>query len=115
MPRRTNGRSGGARRQSSRGAGSSQTTTDHETIQRWAEERDGQPATVVGTARDEEAGILRLDFPGYSGKGDLEPISWEEWFEKFDANELAFLYQEKMRGGQESRFFKLVKRNENGR
>ena len=90
-------------------------TTDHETIRHWAEEREGQPATVAATGGDEEAGVLRLDFPGYSGKGELEPISWDEWFEKFDENELGFLYQDKMRGGQESRFFKLVKRSGNGR
>ena len=90
-------------------------TTDHETIRRWAEEREGQPATVMGTGGGDEAGVLRLDFPGYSGKGELEPISWDEWFEKFDENELGFLYQDKMRGGQESRFFKLVKRSGYGR
>ena len=90
-------------------------TTDHETIRRWAEEREGQPATVAGTASGDDAGVLRLDFPGYSGMGELQPISWDEWFEKFDANQLGFLYQDTVRSGQESRFFKLVKRSGNGR
>ena len=39
-----------------------------------------------------------------------EEISWEQFFEKFDENKLAFLYQDKTSGGEESRFFKLVKR-----
>jgi uncharacterized protein YhbP (UPF0306 family) len=36
----------------------------------------------------------------------LEEISWEEFFEKFDESNLAFLYQE----GKNTRFNKLVKR-----
>jgi len=85
-------------------------TTDHETIRRWAEERDGIPATVTRTARGSEAGILRIDFPGFSGAGTLEEISWDEWFDKFDESNLAFLYQNRTANGQQSRFFKLVRR-----
>ncbi|SRR5579884_1880515 len=91
-------------------AGESKTTTDHRTIRKWVEERGGHPATVRGTG-DDEAGVLRIDFPGYSGKDRLEEISWDEWFEKFDEKQLAFLYQDKMRDGEESRFFKLVSRD----
>ena len=40
-------------------AGQSNTTTDHETIRRWAEERGGEPATVRGTEDgDEQVGDL---------------------------------------------------------
>jgi hypothetical protein len=52
--------------------------------------------------------MLRIDFPGYSGKESLEPISWDEWYQKFQQNNLKFLYQEKTKGGKQSRFFKLV-------
>jgi len=41
-----------------------------------------------------EAGLLRIDFPGYSGKGSLEEITWEEFFEKFEEAKLALVYQE---------------------
>lgn len=88
--------------------GSSKTTTDHEVIKRWVEERGGHPATVKGTGDGDEAGVLRIDFPGYSGEGRLEKISWEEFFEKFDEKKLAFLYQDETSGGKESRFFKFV-------
>ncbi len=91
-------------------AGSSKTTTDHKVIQKWAEERGGKPATVKRTGDAEEPGILRIDFPGYSGKDSLEEISWKEFFEKFDEKKLAFLYQDETRDGEESRFFKLVSR-----
>jgi len=85
------------------------TTTDHDTIRRWAKERDGQPASVRGTGNG-DAGVLRIDFPGGAGEDQLEHISWNEWFEKFDDNNLAFLYQEEKKSGEGSTFFKLVKR-----
>ena len=92
-------------------AGESKTTTDHKTIQAWAEARGGQPSTVKRTEHGDEAGVLRIDFPGYSGAGSLEHISWDEFFQKFDEKHLAFLYQEHTSSGEESRFFKLVSRD----
>jgi len=84
------------------------TTTDHKTIQKWVESRGGKPATVKGTDANDETGILRIDFPGYSGKDSLEEISWEDFFAKFDESNLEFLYQEKTADGKESRFSKFV-------
>jgi hypothetical protein len=91
-------------------AGSSKTTTDHTVIRTWAEERGGKPVTVRGTGGDDEPGVLRIDFPGGAGSDRLEEISWDEWFEKFDEKNLAFLYQEEKASGEESTFFKLVSR-----
>ena len=88
----------------------SRTTTDHDEIRRWVEEHDGKPASVRGTEAGDEAGVLRIDFPGGAGEEALEHISWEDWFEKFDASNLAFLYQERKAGGDDSTFFKLVNR-----
>ncbi|HYZ28252.1 MAG TPA: hypothetical protein VE570_04285 [Thermoleophilaceae bacterium] len=51
-----------------------------------------------------------IDFPGGAGEDQLEHISWDEWFQKFDENNLAFLYQERKATGEDSTFFKLVKR-----
>jgi hypothetical protein len=93
-------------------SGETKKTTDHQEIQRWVEEHGGFPATVARTEKDGEAGVLRIDFPGYSGKDSLERVSWEDFFEKFDEKKLAFLYQDEMRSGQESRFFKFVSRDE---
>ena len=85
--------------------------TDHEEIRRWVEAHGGRPATVRGTGGDDDAGVLRIDFPGGAGEEALEPISWDEWFEKFDEKGLAFLYQESKAGGEDSTFFKLVRRD----
>src|SRR5438552_16064188 len=92
-------------------AGESKVTTDHETIQKWAEARGGKPATVTRTEHGDRAGVLRIDFLGNSGKGSLEEITWDEFFAKLDEKQLAFLYQETTSGGEESRFFKLVRRD----
>jgi hypothetical protein len=92
------------------GDGRSTTTTDHATIRRFVEERGGRPARVRGTGDAENAGLLRIDFPGRGKAQELEPISWDEFFEKFEQEKLAFVYQERTRAGRESRFSKLVAR-----
>lgn len=92
----------------------SQMTIDHDEIRRWAQQRKGKPSTVKRTeGKRGEAGILRIDFPGFSGKGSLEEISWDEFFEKFEQSKLALLYQEKTADGKKSNFNKLVKRPAN--
>lgn len=92
-------------------AGSSKTTTDHKEIRKWIEERGGHPAQVKGTGDGDDAGLLRVDFLGYGGGQSLEEISWEEFFEKFEEKNLAFLYQDETRDGEQSRFSKFVRRN----
>ncbi len=38
----------------------------------------------------------------------LEPISWDKFFEKFDSENLALLYQEENSDGSKSQFNKFV-------
>lgn len=86
-------------------------TTDHDFIRRWVEERGGKPARVKGTGDGGDPGMIRIDFPGYSGKDSLEEISWDEWFQAFEENELAFLHRDMKHGdGDLDRFNKLVRR-----
>lgn len=106
-----------AKSRMSRGGGSqgsahgNRVTTDHDEIQDWADERGAHPACVTGTGRGgREIGTIRLEFPGYSGGESLEPITWEEWFEVFEEDGLAFVYQEAT-AGQRSNFNKLIKRS----
>jgi hypothetical protein len=91
-------------------ASDTRTTTDHDEIRRWVEDHGGKPASVKGTESGDEAGVLRIDFPGGAGEDQLEHIAWDDWFSKFDDNELAFLYQETKAGGEDSTFFKLIRR-----
>jgi hypothetical protein len=86
------------------------TTTAHDTIRKWAEQRGGRPSAVSATHEDSAGGLLRIDF----GKKEdtLDEISWDEFFRTFDERDLAFLYQEETEAGGKSRFFKFVRRDE---
>ena len=85
--------------------GRSLVTRNHEVIQTWAEERKAVPASVEGSEHDGHVGVLRFDFPG--GATDLKHISWDDWFEAFDARKLNFIYQETRSDGHQSNFFRL--------
>jgi len=61
---------------------------------------------VQRTTDGDDPGVLRIDFPGFSGENTLEALPWEQWFEWFDRNDVAFLYQDE----RDSRFSKLVRR-----
>ncbi len=87
------------------------TTTDHDEIRRWVEEHGGQPAAVRDTGGGDDPGLLRIDFPGGADESDLEHLGWDDWFEKFEEKGLALLYQEKKASGEDSTFFKLVRRD----
>ncbi|HEX7828056.1 MAG TPA: hypothetical protein VF787_00290, partial [Thermoanaerobaculia bacterium] len=83
-----------------------QATTDHDEIRQWVEARGGHPARVAATGTSSDPGILRIDFPGYSGEDTLEEIEWEQFFEWFDRDGLALLLSD----DAESRFSKFVSR-----
>lgn len=85
-------------------SGGARATVDHDEIMSWAEEKGARPVMVRGT------GILRLDFPGLSGGDAFEAISWDEFFEKFEQSELAFLYEDTTGTRRNSTFNKLVHR-----
>jgi hypothetical protein len=85
-------------------------TFDPEVIRKWAEERGARPACVRGTGGEGDIGMLRLDFPGYSGEESLEHISWEDWFRKFEERKLALVYQDKTATGRKSNFNKIISR-----
>lgn len=89
---------------------SAKITTNHDEIRKWVEDRGGCPARVKGTGGRNDAGLLRIDFPGFSGRDTLEKVPWDEFFRTFEENDLAFLHQDRTEGGQESRFFKFVQR-----
>jgi hypothetical protein len=90
---------------------SSRVLTDHDEIRRWAEERGAKPSAVRRTHSDDNTGIIRLDFPGFSGEDSLEEIEWDEWFDDFDDRNLALIVQDETANGQTSNFNKLVSRD----
>jgi hypothetical protein len=87
---------------------SAKATVDHDEIRKWVEARGGIPAHVKRTGSNRgNPGVLRIDYPGFSGEESLERIDWEQWFDWFDRDNLAFLYQDE----KKSRFSKLVDRS----
>jgi hypothetical protein len=85
---------------------SSKTTTNHDEIRKWAEERDGRPAVIRTKGK---GGVLRIDFG--EPEEEFDEIDWDEFFKIFDQNKLAFLYQEKTQNSGTSRFNKFVERS----
>ena len=71
-----------------------ETTTDHETIRKWAESKGGKPAAVKRTHQGGDVGIIRIMFPKapQSDHDALTEISWDEFFREFEARRLALLY-----------------------
>ena len=75
-------------------------TRDRDVIRRWAERHKAEPATgeatssgpATVTVNDGGAGI-RFNFPSV---GRFRPISWDEWFENFEAHGLTFVYEEEV-------------------
>jgi hypothetical protein len=85
-----------------------QTTTDHEEIRAWIEQRKGRPSVVAGAVGSDGEGIQRVDFRDPDGK--LEEVDWDVFFKTFEDRELAFLHQDETADGSTSRFFKFVRR-----
>lgn len=79
-------------------------TRHPEVIRRWAEARGGRPATTPG-ADPRRPRVLRFDFPDYD-KG-LQEVSWDDWLRTFEERDLVFVYQETMKAGNQSNFFRL--------
>ena len=67
---------------------------------------------AAGAPPPSARGIIRIEFPNAPNAKDdnLEEITWDEFFEKFDESNLALLYQEETASGQRSNFNKLVGR-----
>jgi hypothetical protein len=87
-----------------------QPTIDYDAIRSWVEARGGHPARVKATGSEEDPGILRIDFPGFSGEDSLEEIGWDEFFEWFERNNLAALLSDE----EGNRFNKLIDRSSAG-
>jgi glutathione synthase/RimK-type ligase-like ATP-grasp enzyme len=85
----------------------SETTTDHDTIRKWAEQHGGKPSVVKSTHGEGGVGIIRIEFPDApNSKNDsLEEISWDEFFKQFEDSNLALIFEPK------SNFNKLVSRD----
>lgn len=72
-------------------------TRNHDLIREWAEGQRAEPATGQETASGgatvdvQDGGArIRLNFPAAAL---FRPISWDEWFDVFDEDQLVFVYE----------------------
>lgn len=79
----------------------SKTTIDQDEIRTWIEEGNGQPAKM------KETELLAVYFG--QPESDITPIEWDEFFEIFERNNLAFMYEDRT-AGDTNNFFEFVDR-----
>ncbi|WP_425562871.1 hypothetical protein [Micromonospora maritima] len=91
--------------------GRSLVTRNHEVIQRWARARGAKPATIAGTERGDRPGVLTFNIPGYRESSRIREVTWDDWFRTFDSRRLNLIYQEQLRDGRQSNFFRTENPN----
>ena len=79
-------------------------TRNVDVVRQWADERDARPATTPGGDK-ESPRVLRFDLPDYDAL--LEPVEWDDWLKVFEERNLVFIYQEHLKSGRTSNFFRL--------
>lgn len=77
------------------------TTTSHDEIRTWIEGRSGHPASQGPGGRR-----LRIDFG--NGDANIRRITWEEFFRRFDSENMQFVYQNSDPFGSTSRYYRIV-------
>lgn len=82
-------------------------TRDHETIQVWAETRNGKPALLKAADRANPMEALRFQVTERL-ESEYEVVSWEEWLGLFDRANLVFVYQDLTTNGEPSDLFRLL-------
>lgn len=84
-------------------------TIDNDEIRSWIEERGGVPATIKGASEegDESADMLHISFD--PADPNMEEMDWEEFFERFENENLALVYDDAA-SQDEEHDFELVDR-----
>ena len=79
-------------------------THDHAEIKNWIKARDGRPAMLK-----DEPNALTLRFKELES-GAMKLISWTKFFQRFEEDNLALVYQEVGDGGEIRSFCRLLPR-----
>ncbi len=75
----------------------SKITTNHQEIKQWAEKYGGKPQIIDDPQALADMPGVRIDFPGktddeFLPETKVRDVSWDDFFKKFEENQLAFLY-----------------------
>ena len=87
-------------------------TTDHNEIKNWAEERKGIPSSLENPDEDASNLILRILFSDDKKVEQAKQISWDEFFKRFEEHKLAFVYKHENFGGELTNFHRFVFRED---
>lgn len=90
--------------------GETKVTTDHDEIRRWAQERNGRPVSVKHDPLNPNGCTIQIDFLYDRFDDNIHEISWDEFFDAFERDEMALVYQTETEGGRMSRFGRIVRR-----
>lgn len=92
-------------------SGETKTTTNHEEIRQWAADRGGRPARIHNTfGSTQDSCVLQIDFLYDKYDDDVKEVTWDEFFELFDREQMVLVYQTETEGGKLSRFGRVVKK-----
>jgi len=80
-------------------------TTNHEVIRKWANHFFGTPYLSDSSEMPE----LGIGFRGGEGEGQVL-ITWEEWFDKFEKEQLLLCYKDELAEGEDFPYYKLTSR-----
>ncbi len=80
-------------------------STEHDTIRAWVEEHGGQPALTRRIPEVPGEGQLSLEFLVDGQEPELITISWADFFQRFEDQHLAFIYEEGGPGGELTWYF----------
>ena len=68
-------------------------TCDHDEIRRWADSNDAVPAEIRPRVFDGTPALLYFLFgDAKAGTDDIKPITWEDFFARFDLLELSMAF-----------------------
>jgi hypothetical protein len=87
-------------------------TKDHDEIRAWIEKHNGRPAVLSDTTNDDIQGLLYIHF-GLGARKVGAPISWEEFFDRFDEARVVFRYNDEVIRGMENESYSFVSNETN--
>lgn len=93
------------------------TTTNHKEIQNWAENHEGKSELFDHPGATGDTVGLRISFPGNADtellSSDSQPkyIPWEKFFDVFEEQKLAFIYEDGEKIRDLSYAYRFIKRD----
>ena len=91
-------------------SGETKVTTNHEEIRRWASDRGGRPVMLQHDLANPRAAELQIDLLFHKYDDRKKEVSWDDFFARFEGDQLALVYQTETEGGKLSRFARIVRR-----